>query len=435
MLTKEMESFLTEHENEALALLKELAQIPAPSGKEEQRARFCHDWLQKQGAEGVYIDDALNVIYPIGFEGSNTPLTAHKSSPAARSADPQKTEAPADTQTCDTPADTQLFERSAEQPPLEVFAAHLDIVFPDEEPLPLSERDGRLYCPGIGDDTACVVCLLLAAKFIARCEKEGRREAWQRLRGAEAPALLLACNTGEEGLGNLRGVRELCRVYGSQMQSFCSFDSTLSHIVNRAVGSQRFCVSVDTKGGHSFRDFGADNAIEKLSGIIHQLYRLPLGSRTTCNVGTISGGTTVNSIAQHAEMLCEFRSEDRACLEHAVQQFLGLLDRARRHSKPGTQISLDCLGERPCGETVDPERQRKLTSLGIAAIRAVTGKQPALGSGSTDCNLPLSLGIPSICIGCYEGRGAHTREEYIETSSLKKGCRAAFEMIFGARRS
>ena len=389
MLTKEMETFLAENEAEALALLRELAQIPAPSGKEEKRAQFCRDWLNAQGAEGVYIDNALNVLYPVGSQES-----------------------------------------------IEVFAAHTDVVFPDETPLPLSERDGRLYCPGIGDDTACLVCLLLACKFIARCEKEGRSSDWQRLRGVDAPGLLFACNTGEEGLGNLRGIREICHVYGTKMQSFCTFDATLSHIVNRAVGSRRFRVSVDTRGGHSFRNFGADNAIEKLSGIVERLYRIrvPQDGRTTYNVGCFSGGTTVNSIAQHAEMLYEIRSEEPAYLMRTEQQFLEILKEAQRTSAPNTHIRSELLGDRPCGMPANPRLQEKLTARALAAVKSTTGKQPALGSGSTDCNLPLSLGIPSICVGCYEGSGAHTREEYVEISSLKKGYRTAFEIIFGSRR-
>ena len=389
MLTKEMENFLAENEAEALALLRELAQIPAPSGKEERRARFCRDWLISQSAEGVYIDEALNVLYPVGAQDR-----------------------------------------------IEVFAAHTDVVFPDETTLPLSERNGRLYCPGIGDDTACLVCLLLAAKFIAGCEKEGRRSDWQRLRGIDAPGLLLVCDTGEEGLGNLRGMREVCRVYGPKMESFCTFDSTLSHLTNRAVGSRRYRVSVDTKGGHSFHDFGADNAIEKLSGIVERLYRirLPKDGRTTYNVGCFSSGTTVNSIAQHAELLYEIRSEEPAYLTHVEQRFQEILKEAQQRSAPDTFIRSELLGERPCGRPFDLRRQEKLTSRAVAAVKAATGKQPACGSGSTDCNLPLSLGIPSVCVGCYEGSGAHTREEYVEISSLKKGYRTAFEMIFGPRR-
>ena len=263
MLNRELETYISEHEEEALELLRELARIPAPSGQEGERARFCREWLEKQGAKGVYMDEAMNVVYPADVPGEG---------------------------------------------PLEVFMAHMDVVFPDRKPLPLSERDGRLYCPGVGDDTACLVCLLMAAKYIATRKDP---EEWKRLRGKDAPGLLLVCNTGEEGLGNLKGVREICSRWGDRISSFCTFDSTFGSIVNRAVGSMRYRVQVETEGGHSYRCFGADNAIEKLAAIIEKLYRIPLpqAGRTTYNVGTISGGTSVNTIPQQAEMLYEFRSD------------------------------------------------------------------------------------------------------------------------------
>ena len=380
MLNREMEQFIAEHEQEALELLKTLARIPAPSGREEARGQFCRDWLVQQGAEGVFIDAAGNVVYPVEAEGER---------------------------------------------PLEVFMAHMDVVFPDLEPLPLKEENGRLCCPGVGDDTACLVCLLLVAKYLAG--KLGKGEALEALR---EKGLLLVCNTGEEGLGNLRGVREICRVYGSRIQSFCTFDSSFGSVVTKAVGSMRYRIQVETEGGHSFNQFGAANAIEKLAGIIQRLYqiKLPSEGRTTYNVGTISGGTSVNTIAQHAEMLYEFRSDTAAYLEYMEQKFLEVMEGEKRN---GLSLSWELLGQRPCGGNVDPERARRLLRRATEAVERYAGKKPLQKAGSTDCNIPLSLGIPSICVGCYEGKGAHTREEYVETASLKKGYRVAFDMIFG----
>ena len=121
-LTKQIQNYIDGHGQEAYELLLELAQIPAPSNHEEKRAVFCRDWLQKQGAGGVYLDDALNVIYPVGCTETNE---------------------------------------------LVVFMAHSDVVFPDMEDLPLKVEEGRICCPGVGDDTANVVALLMAAKFLA----------------------------------------------------------------------------------------------------------------------------------------------------------------------------------------------------------------------------------------------------------------------------
>lgn len=394
MLPKSVEQFIKSHEDEALELLKTLAQIPAPSHHEEKRAQFCRDWLITQGAKGVYIDDAKNVIYPVEGEDGG---------------------------------------------PFAVYGAHLDVVFPDEEALPLAERNGRIYCPGIGDDTACVAALLLAAKYAAL--HIGTPE-WEQLRkgsghladnitaDGKRSGILFVLTTGEEGLGNLKGIKEICRVYGERMQSFCSFDSVLQSITDRAVGSVRYRVSVDVKGGHSFHDFGAKNAIEKLSGLIQKLYRIkvPGEGHTTYNVGTISGGTTVNAIAQHAEMLYEYRSDRKNYLDYMEEQFHAEIEAAR---KAGTKVAVELLGARPCGTGEASEAQKRLSSRAVKAVEAVTGKKPASHAGSTDCNMPLSLGIPSVCMGCYNGKGEHTREEYIETASLKKGYRVVFEMIYG----
>ena len=140
MLDRHALNYVNGMEQEALELLKELAQIPAPSGKEERRAVFCRDWLTAHGAKGVFIDDALNVVYPVGVEETN---------------------------------------------PVVVFAAHTDVVFPDEEPLPLTEEDGVIRCPGVGDDTACVVALLTAARYVAE----------QKIR-PQGVGLLFVCNSG-----------------------------------------------------------------------------------------------------------------------------------------------------------------------------------------------------------------------------------------------
>ena len=150
--------YIEAHEDEAFELLVELAQIPAPSNQEEKRAEFIKSWLEAQGAEGVYIDEALNVIYPVGVTETN---------------------------------------------PLVVVAAHSDVVFGDLEPLPLVVEDGLIKCPGVGDDTANLVMLLMAAKYIAE----------QKILPKEG-GLLLVANSGEEGLGNLKGSRQLVKDFG-----------------------------------------------------------------------------------------------------------------------------------------------------------------------------------------------------------------------------
>ena len=368
-LTNEILSSIESHADEALALLTELAQIPAPSNHEERRAEFCLNWLRSKGAQSAYIDEALNVVYPIGDTGEND---------------------------------------------LTVFMAHSDVVFPDTAPLPLRMENGRIYCPGVGDDTANAVALLTVAGHIAR-EKLTPQDC----------GILLVINSGEEGLGNLKGSRKIMADFGHRVKEFVTFDGNASAIVTKAVGSRRYRVTVKTEGGHSYGKFGAPNAIAQLSQLIARLYevRVPAIGKTTYNVGTISGGTSVNTIAQSAEMLYEFRSDEREGLAFMQAQFEAIVEEFRAS---GVQIEAEVVGDRPCGLDVDNSALARRAAL---AVEKHYGLSPAFTSGSTDCNVPLSMGIPAICPGCVMGAGAHTREEYVEIDSLLPGLKVAFELI------
>ena len=353
----------------ALCLLTELARIPAPSNQEELRAEFCLNWLRSQGAENAYIDEALNVIYPIGDDGGND---------------------------------------------LMVFMAHSDVVFPDTTPLPLKIENGRIYCPGVGDDTANAVALMTNAGYIARKKLTPK-----------GCGVLLVINSGEEGLGNLKGSRKIMADFGHRVKEFVTFDGNANVVVTKAVGSRRYRVIVTTEGGHSYARFGAPNAIAQLSQIISRLYEItvPDIGRTTYNVGTISGGTSVNTIAQNAEMLFEFRSDEREGLSIMQAHFDRIVEEFRSN---GVQIQTEVVGDRPCGLDVD---NSALADRAAEAVQAHYGLAPHFGVGSTDCNVPLSMGIPAICPGCVMGWGAHTREEYVEIDSLLPGLKVAAELI------
>ena len=361
--------YIDAHAEEAFRLLCELAQIPAPSNHEEQRARFCLNWLRSKGAEGAYIDEALNVIFPVGDTVTNDMM---------------------------------------------VFMAHSDVVFPDTAPLPLRIENGRICCPGVGDDTANAVALLTVAGYIA-----------ERKLTPKSCGVLLVINSGEEGLGNLKGSKKIMADFGAQVREFITFDGNASAIVIKAVGSKRYRVTVTTGGGHSYARFGAPNAIAQLARLIARLYQVqvpPIG-KTTYNVGTISGGTSVNTIAQRAEMLYEFRSDEREGLAYMQAQFDAIVEEFRSE---GVQINVEVVGDRPCGLEVD---NSALAERAAQAVQTHYGLSPALTSGSTDCNVPLSMGIPAICPGCVLGAGAHTREEYVEIDSLVPGLKVAAELV------
>lgn len=371
-LSGEILEYIENHREEAFRLLIELAWIPAPSNHEEARAGFCRNWLEAQGAEGVYIDEALNVVWPVGCDDDN---------------------------------------------PLVVFMAHSDVVFPDTEELPLNIEDGMIKCPGIGDDTANVAALLTAAKFIAK----------NNLRPRDC-GMLIVVNSGEEGLGNLKGCRKIMEDYGHRIREFVSFDGEYTSCVNNAVGSHRYRIAVRTEGGHSYGSFGNRNAIAYLASMIDALYaiKVPSGGKTTYNVGMISGGTSVNTIAQHAEMLYEFRSDDRESLKIMEKHLEAAVAFYRAK---GVEADVELVGERPCSGEVDIEREQDMMIRTAIAARRHCGVEMIFCSGSTDCNIPLSMGIPSVCVGCYVGGGAHTREEYVQINSLLPGLKLAFDLM------
>jgi acetylornithine deacetylase/succinyl-diaminopimelate desuccinylase-like protein len=278
-------------------------------------------------------------------------------------------------------------------------------------------EEDSIHCPGVGDDTACVTAMLMAAKFILQ---EGLTP--------KDCGLLLVVDSGEEGLGNLKGIREIFRRYGHRIREFIALDGQTGKCVDKAVGSRRFQISLDTEGGHSYAAFGNRNAIACLAEMITELYKVevpPIG-KTTYNIGTISDGTSVNTIAQHAEMLYEFRSDEREALD-IMQTALDRIVGAFREK--GYAITVTSVGDRPCGAPADPERMEALRERAKEATLLCHYRALEYTSGSTDCNLPLSMGLPAVCVGCYEGAGSHTREEYIRTDSLQPGLRFALEMM------
>lgn len=371
-LSKEILDYIDAHRQEGYDLLLELAQIPAPSNHEEKRAAFCKAWLDRQGAEGVYIDKALNVIYPVGCTENND---------------------------------------------LVVFMAHSDVVFPDTEALPLKVEGDRIYCPGIGDDTANVAAILMTAKYIAEHHLKPKERG-----------MLLVINSGEEGLGNLKGSRKIMEDFGSRVCEFVTLDGRTHSCVNRAVGSKRYRIEINTEGGHSYANFGNRNAIALLASMIDQLYAIdvpPMG-KTTYNVGMISGGTSVNTIAQHAQMLYEFRSDEREALT-VMQAHMD--DIVEFYRAKDIDVTVTLVGDRPCAAPVDPEKMAAMIARAEEAAQRWYGHGITCRSGSTDCNIPLSMGIPSLSLGCYRGEGAHTREEYVEASSLHAGLRFAYDLI------
>lgn len=355
--------YLENNKESVLDTLRALCKIPAPSHMEDERAAYCKAWLEKRGAEGVYIDEAKNVILPINCEGKNE---------------------------------------------LCVFVAHTDTVFPDTEPLPFKEDEENIYSPGAGDDTACLSVLLHTAKYFV--EKNIKPEK----------GVLFVCNSCEEGLGNLKGTRQIFKDFEGRIGRFISFDGQLGRIADACAGSHRYKVEVRTEGGHSYWDFGNANAIHRLSEMVSEIYKIRVpemaGEKTTYNVGGVSGGTSVNTVAQSAQMLCEYRSSHKDCLAAMETEFARIFKAASEEA----EVIVEKIGDRPCSDIDDAEIEA-LRRIIAPISEAVRGEPPVYYPSSTDCNIPLSMGIPAICIGAYEGGGAHTREEWVNKASLEKG--------------
>lgn len=355
-------------QQETETLLLQLAAIPAPSGQEDQRVAFIKAWLEHIGCESVCIDDAKNVVY-----------TYHPELPG----------------------------------PVDLFCAHTDVVFGDMTPLPMAMSGDTLTGPGCGDDTASLVLMLLALKELRESGIVPQRP------------MVFAANSCEEGLGNLKGSRHLVATYQGRLHSFTSFDAHWGQVVDTAVGSERYLITCRTAGGHSYRDYGAKNAIVDMATLISLLSgQTTPDDFTTCNVGTIAGGTTVNSIPSECTITYEYRATSKESLAVMRRQLENLVAEC---AERGLRFTVETIGCRPTGK-LENAHQQQLVALAERVIRH-NGGYPVRCVGSNDCNVPLSVGIPSVCLGIYEGAGSHTRQETVKLSSLKAGFKATLEYL------
>ncbi|MBQ8309195.1 MAG: M20/M25/M40 family metallo-hydrolase [Clostridia bacterium] len=376
ILTDELLNYLETSTEETLALIEQLCKIPAPSGKEENRAAFVKEWLEKQGAKGVYIDEAKNTLYPVNCEGKNE---------------------------------------------IVLFSAHTDTVFPDLEPMPFVRDEEYMYSPGVGDDTACLAVMLMIAKYITQ-------------KGIKPKCgILFAANSCEEGLGNLKGIKQIMADYQGRIARAYTFDGHYGALVNECVGSHRYEITLETEGGHSFGAFGNRNAIVAAAKIICRLSDCDIPQNnegiTTYNVGVVEGGTSVNTIAQKAKFLYEYRSNRADNLEKMRVFFENTIAQARAENI--ADITVKTVGVRPCTGDVDQAVLEEMSKQAVEISEKYSGIPCLRKAGSTDCNIPMSLGVPALCVGSYLGSGAHTREEKVKIDSIPVGLKIAAELILG----
>jgi acetylornithine deacetylase/succinyl-diaminopimelate desuccinylase-like protein len=251
---------------------------------------------------------------------------------------------------------------------------------------------------------------------------------------------LFVGTVGEEGEGNLRGVRYLFTRgrWASKVDAFLSFDGPgVDRITNRALGSRRYRVEITGPGGHSWGDFGLPNPVHALGRAVAKLaaYPLPRDPRTTFNVGRVEGGASVNAIPEKAAMDVDLRSSAADELQRldsffrrAVKQAAEEENGSRRPGDPLLEVKVDLIGERPSGETpIDAP----LVELAVEATK-ILGVEPRLDQSSTDSNLPISLGIPAITLGAGGTSGAsHTLAEWFDPTNRELGLKRALLVILG----
>lgn len=315
--------------------------------------------------------------------------------------------------------------------PLLAVAAHLDTVFPEGTPIKVRRDGTRLAAPGIGDDTIGLAAVLAWIRALDAGKVVTKRD------------ILFVGNVGEEGPGDLRGVKYLFQKgpYKGRIGDFISFDGAgVRGITNGAVGSRRYRVTFSGPGGHSYGAFGTVNPMVAMADTVTQLYRIvpPTDVKTTYSASVVSGGTSVNSIPNAITIEFDMRSRQQANLDALEAQLLGIIaqsvntENAARSVKFGSITANPVLiGSRAAGETnaSDP-----LVTTVAAAMKA-GGYEATLGASSTDSNVPISMGIPAVTIGTGGSGGrAHALDEFVdvERAAFAKGLGTGLDIIIAA---
>jgi acetylornithine deacetylase/succinyl-diaminopimelate desuccinylase-like protein len=358
-----------------------LTEIPAPSFQEEKRAGAVKQLLAAEGLE-VHVDNLGNVIGEL---------------------------------------------RGAQDKNVVLLAAHLDTVFPAGTDVKVRRAGERLLAPGISDNGTGLAGVIAMARAIHVAKIKPQH------------TILFAANVGEEGEGNLRGMRALIDAYRTKLAAVIVLDgSGIDHVTTKALASRRLEVVITGPGGHSWSDFGLPNPINALvRGSMRFINtKVPSSPRTTFNLGQVEGGTSVNSIPHEAKAKVDLRSESEAeitRLETALRECMAAgvkdeMDNSRDRSRGKLDWKVNLIGSRPGGELA-------ADSALLAALRAAdddVGNKSRVERSSTDANIPLSMGIDAIAIGAGgNGGGAHSLQEWYEPAGREIGLKRVFLTLLG----
>jgi len=294
-----------------------------------------------------------------------------------------------------------------------IVSAHLDTVFPASVNLQVKREAEKIIAPGIGDNSLGVAALFGILWSLRERKVELKHDIW------------FVANVGEEGLGDLRGMRGVVEHFEDQVICYLVLEGmALGHVYHRAIGVRRYRITAKTAGGHSWADYGKPSAVHELAGLVTQLtaIRLSRQPRTTMNVGTFGGGTGINVLASEAKCELDLRSEDPKTLVKRIYQVEKIFKDADRE---GVRIMAEIIGERPAGEI---PTDHPLVQLALTCAREQDW-DAFLTIGSTDANIPLSMGIPAVVMGITTGGGAHTLQEYIDIEPVGRGLDAVVRFV------
>ena len=353
--------------DEILAQIVAIQQVPAPTFDEARRSAYMATQFRAAGVAEVERDALHNVF-------------------------------------------ARLPGRDATRPPL-VVSAHLDTVFPATTALATRREGALLYGPGIGDNSTGLAGLLVLARTLVG-------------RGLRHDAdIYLVANVGEEGLGDLRGMRAVVERFGGRAVYVVVEGGLFGQLTHQAIGVRRYRIEVTAPGGHSWGGFGAASAIHVLGHLIAAIDRLevPAAPKTTYNVGNIEGGTSINTIANTARLWLDLRSEAPQGLEPPVARVHRLLnDVGATHATDGAGVRLvaEQVGNRPAGAV---GRDTPIVAHADAALRAVGCPDVHYIVSSTDANIPLSRGYEAVCLGLTHSGNSHRPDEYIDITHLPDG--------------
>lgn len=377
-------------------LLLDIAQTPAPTGSEGERAALVLRLWREAGLD-ARLDAVGNVVALVApsLEEAPSPEGASSSDGVTSSDDePSRPGGHAE-------------DSGAARTPTVVVAAHLDSVFGPDVDVRVVKGHERWSGPGIGDNAASLAVL---TRYLQTRGLPGR---------SRRPRLVVVATVGEEGLGDLRGAKHLVAELGRGADAFVAFDGGLGSITDAAVGSARYEARFTAPGGHSWGDYGAASAVHAAGEAIAALRRVtvPSGPRSSLNVGQVWGGTSVNAIAERAGFNLDLRSLDAATLAALEAAALAAVRAAAKAA--GASVELVQVGARQAGRS-DSER----LVVAARAAYAEVGVTHRTSAASTDANPAMAAGIPAIAFGGYRGGNAHRLDEWLEPASLSVGLAA-----------